>query len=117
MDGLEDTLLTNFELRKGPFEALALFPGSGLVTLARPGPGLQRSYIMLRVCEARAEAVRSCSDLATSEPCYSRCCEPWQAFHHHSATCRYAKSRHQDSLARSDENILNLQKYFCRPIR
>ena len=79
------------------------------MTQARPGPGHQRSYIMLRVCEARAETVRSCSDLATPEPCYSRCCEPWQAFHHHSATCRYAKSRHQDSLARSDKNILNLQ--------
>ena len=63
---------------------------------------------MLRVCEARAEAVRSCSDLATPEPCYSRCCEPWQAFHHHSATCRYTKSRHQDSLARSDENSKNI---------
>lgn len=58
----------------------------------------QKSYIMLMSCGHKSEDMKSCSDIVSGDSsCYSRCCDPWQTFHHDSNLndkCVYTKSKH-----------------------
>ena len=58
----------------------------------------QKSYIMLMSCGHKSEDMKSCSDIVSGDSsCYSRCCDPWQTFHHDSSLndkCVYTKSKH-----------------------
>ena len=58
--------------------------------------GGQASYIILLTCEEGGHDMRSCSDLgpAQAASCHTRCCQPWQIYHHHSNACVYTKAKY-----------------------
>lgn len=65
--------------------------------------GGQASYIMLLTCEEGGHDMRACSDLgpAKAASCHTRCCQPWQIYHHHSGSCVYTKSKYLERYSRS----------------
>ena len=71
------------------------FPCQGQHQTGVSGSG-QASYIILLTCEEGGHDMRSCSDLgpAQAASCHTRCCQPWQIYHHHSNACVYTKSKY-----------------------
>ena len=55
----------------------------------------------------------SCSDLgpAQAASCHTRCCQPWQVYHHHSNACVYAKSKYLERY-RSDIRFFETITFF-----
>ncbi len=58
--------------------------------------------------------MRSCSDLgpAQAASCHTRCCQPWQIYHHHSNACVYTKSKYLERY-RSDDSISKRINICC----
>ena len=84
--------------------------------------GGQASYIMLLTCEEGGHDMRACSDLgpAKAASCHTRCCQPWQIYHHHSGSCVYTKSKYLERYRyqfRVGSMMYNLVSWnFCQAL-